>query len=69
MTTSDIPQDFSDALNQAGLAAFFSDCTGPHQREYLKWIGEARKPATRQARIAESVRMLSAKRAEEERRG
>jgi uncharacterized protein YdeI (YjbR/CyaY-like superfamily) len=66
--TKNTPQDILDALAAAGLADFFSGCTGPHQNEYLKWISEAKKPETRQARIAKSVQMLSAKRMEEERR-
>jgi uncharacterized protein YdeI (YjbR/CyaY-like superfamily) len=65
---ANIPQDFTDALKAAGLAGFFSECTGPHQNEYLKWIAEAKKPETRQKRIAKAVQMIAAKRAEEESR-
>ena len=65
---ANIPQDFTDALKAAGLAGFFADCTGPHQNEYLKWIAEAKKPETRQKRIAKAVQMLSSKCAEETRR-
>ena len=61
----DIPSDFAAALKQAGLDAFFRDCTAPHQREYLKWIGEAKKPETRAKRIADAVVRISAKRDEE----
>lgn len=63
-----IPPDFADALKAASLADFFADCTGPHRNEYLKWIGEAKKPETRQNRIAKAVQMLSAKCAEEQNR-
>ena len=59
------PHDFAVALKKAGLAAFFADCTAPHRREYLKWIGEAKKPETRLSRIAKAVQALSAKSAEE----
>jgi len=31
-----------------------------HQREYVKWIEEAKKPLTRQRRIDETVRKLTA---------
>lgn len=62
---NDIPPDFTDALKSAGLDDFFSDCTHAHQREYLKWINEARRPETRQTRIAKAMQMLVAKRAEE----
>jgi uncharacterized protein YdeI (YjbR/CyaY-like superfamily) len=63
-----VPQDFSNALQAAGLADFFSDCTGPHQTEYLQWIAEAKRLETRQARIAKAVQMISDKRAEEQAR-
>jgi len=65
---ADLPQDFSDALKRAGLAAFFADCTAAHRREYLKWIGEAKRPETRAARIEKTIQMISAKRAEEKAR-
>ncbi len=49
---ANIPPDFTAALKAARLADFFAGCTGPHQNEYLKWINEAKKPETRQKRIA-----------------
>jgi uncharacterized protein YdeI (YjbR/CyaY-like superfamily) len=60
-----IPSDFSDALKTAGLAEFFAGCTSAHKKEYLKWIAEAKRPETRQARITKAIRMLSHKCAEE----
>jgi uncharacterized protein YdeI (YjbR/CyaY-like superfamily) len=60
-----IPQDFADALERADLAAFFADCTIPHQREYLKWVTEAKRPEARKTRIEKAMHMLSEKRAEE----
>jgi uncharacterized protein YdeI (YjbR/CyaY-like superfamily) len=64
-----IPQDLADALESAGLTAFFADCTIPHQREYLKWVIEAKRPEARKNRIEKAMHMLSEKRAEETRRG
>ena len=61
---TDIPKDFSDALKERGLDEFFSDCTGSHQREYLKWITGAKRPETRKKRIHRAVKMLSDKRGE-----
>lgn len=49
------PPDLEAALAKAGLSEFFADCTAAHQREYLKWIGEAKRPETRAARIAQAV--------------
>jgi uncharacterized protein YdeI (YjbR/CyaY-like superfamily) len=66
MTTT--PQDFASALKAAGLAEFFTDCTNAHRNEYLKWIGEAKRPETRQARITKAVQMISNKCAEEKAR-
>lgn len=62
---ADIPKDFAAALKENGLADFFTDCTGPHQREYLKWIGEAKRPETRIKRIAQAMKLISAKQTEE----
>jgi uncharacterized protein YdeI (YjbR/CyaY-like superfamily) len=61
---ADIPKDFSDALKEHGLAEFFSRYSPSHQREYLKWIAEAKRPETRKKRIQKAVKMLSDKRAE-----
>ena len=61
----DIPKDFSDALKESGLDEFFSGCMGPHRRDYLKWITEAKQPETRKKRIQKAVKMLSDKCAEE----
>ena len=55
----EFPQDFAEALQAAGMAAFFADCTAAHQREYLKWIGEAKRPGTRSKRIAQAVQMIA----------
>jgi len=63
-----VPQDLASALNATGLDRFFADCTDAHRNEYLKWIGEAKKPETRQARITKAVQRLSDKCAEEKAR-
>jgi uncharacterized protein YdeI (YjbR/CyaY-like superfamily) len=59
------PKDFAAALKVGWLDEFFSGCTGPHRREYLKWIGEAKRPETRAKRITQSVKLLSFRQAEE----
>jgi uncharacterized protein YdeI (YjbR/CyaY-like superfamily) len=63
-----VPPEFAAALKAAGLDEFFAGCTDAHRNEYLKWIAEAKRPETRQARIAKSVQMLAAKCAEEQKR-
>jgi uncharacterized protein YdeI (YjbR/CyaY-like superfamily) len=62
------PQDIADALKNAGLAEFFADCTPAHRNEYLKWIGEAKRPETRKARLGKAIQMISNKSAEEKTR-
>ncbi|MFT3784495.1 MAG: YdeI/OmpD-associated family protein [Nibricoccus sp.] len=63
MTT--IPADLKVALTEAGLADFFAECTASHQREYLKWVSEAKRPETRKNRIAQAIEMISDKLAKE----
>ncbi len=66
---TEVPEDLAEALKAAGLAEFFAGCTEAHRREYLKWMGEAKRPATRSDRIARAVTMIAAKqRAESARR-
>jgi uncharacterized protein YdeI (YjbR/CyaY-like superfamily) len=61
------PADLAAALQARGLLAFFEDCTRAHRRQYLDWIGQAKKPATRRARIDSAVEMIAKKAAEEDR--
>ena len=68
MAKDDTPQDFADALTNAGLADFFAGCTNAHRNEYLTWIGEAKKPETRTVRIAKAIKMLSERHAEDKAR-
>jgi uncharacterized protein YdeI (YjbR/CyaY-like superfamily) len=61
----EIPSDLLAALKKAALDDFFTDCTAAHQAEYLKWIAEAKRSETRDKRIAQAVKMIAAKAAEE----
>lgn len=65
MATYPIPAEFEEVLKAAKLWEFFLDCTPSHQREYLRWIGEAKKSETRTARSEQAVKRLAAKQAEE----
>jgi uncharacterized protein YdeI (YjbR/CyaY-like superfamily) len=62
---ADIPDDLAAALRKAGLAEFFRDCTPSHRREYVQWIVSPKKPETRASRIAQAVKMIAAKKAQE----
>lgn len=54
-----MPDDLAAALAQHPAAAATLDGFAPsHRREYLEWITEARRPATRASRIAQAVEWL-----------
>jgi uncharacterized protein YdeI (YjbR/CyaY-like superfamily) len=65
---NDTPPDLAAALKTAGLADFFAGCTPAHRREYVRWIGEAKREETRKARIGKAVTMLADKCTEEKAR-
>ena len=55
-----IPTDFAEALRKAPQSlAFFEQIAPTHRKEYIRWIEEAKKPETRQNRIAKAVGMLT----------
>jgi hypothetical protein len=54
------------ALRGSGLADFFLGCTPAHRAEYLKWIGDAKRPGTRRDRIGKVLKALSDRRSREE---
>ncbi len=62
---NDTPADLEAALKTAGLADFFAGCTPAHRREYVRWIGEAKREETRKARIGKAITMIADKCAEE----
>jgi hypothetical protein len=53
-----VPDDLAAALDPAGLTATFARLSYSHQREYVNWIEEAKKPQTRRRRVAETVERL-----------
>ena len=62
---TNFPEDLVEALASTKLTEFFAGCTPAHQREYLKWIAEAKQPETRKVRIAKTMKLLAAKATEE----
>lgn len=53
------PKDFASALKaESEAAAFWKKLSYTHQREYVQWIEAAKKPETRERRIAKAVKML-----------
>lgn len=54
-----VPPDFAAALDQAPESrAFFDALSFTHRREYVAWITEAKREATRATRIQRAVEML-----------
>ena len=55
----EIPADLQQALeeNPASLA-FYRRLAYSHQREYVRWITEAKRPETRKERIQRAIEML-----------
>ncbi len=49
--TVDLPSDLADHLERANQLEAFRKLPPSHQREYIKWIEEAKKPETRRRRI------------------
>ncbi|KAA0217307.1 MAG: DUF1905 domain-containing protein [Leptolyngbya sp. PLA3] len=55
------PKDFDAAMKAEPVAAvFWKTLSYTHQREYVQWIEDAKKPETRERRIAKAVTMLAA---------
>ncbi len=56
----EVPADLATAFDPAPeAAAFFAGLSHTNKLLYVLWIGEAKKPATRSARVAKAVVMLS----------
>jgi len=58
--TATVPADLASALRRnAAAARTFSDFSPSHRREYAEWIEEAKRPETRQKRVATTVAWLA----------
>ncbi len=52
----EVPADLAAALAEDDAAqAAFDGMSFTHRREYVEWIAEAKRPATRARRVAETV--------------
>jgi uncharacterized protein YdeI (YjbR/CyaY-like superfamily) len=56
--TVEVPAEFEKLLKKEKLLAVFEKLSYTHRKEYCRWIIEAKKEETRQARLAKSVTML-----------
>jgi len=55
----DVPADLADALGP--LRAAFDGFSYTHRREWVQWVTEAKKPETRERRVAQVVDQVKAK--------
>jgi hypothetical protein len=58
--TVEVPADLATALDASGARPAFDELSYSHQRKYVQWIDEAKRPETRARRIAETVERTSA---------
>lgn len=56
--TVTIPPDFEKLLKQEKLSAAFEKLSYTHQKEYVRWITEAKREQTRASRLSKSMEML-----------
>ncbi|HZQ51514.1 MAG TPA: YdeI/OmpD-associated family protein [Bryobacteraceae bacterium] len=54
----EVPAEFQAAMKKAGVASFFGGLSYTHRKEYVRWISEAKKEATRSARVENAIEML-----------
>jgi len=55
----EIPKDLMKELKKDKVAkAFFDQLSYTHQKEYVRWVEEAKKDETRQNRIIKTIEML-----------
>jgi hypothetical protein len=55
---AEVPAEFRNLMKKEGVLPFFEKLSYTHQKEYCRWISEAKKEETRQSRIVKSVQML-----------
>ena len=56
--TVEVPPELEKLLKKEKLLPIFDKLSYTHRKEYCRWITEARKEETRQARLAKAVTML-----------
>jgi hypothetical protein len=56
--TIEVPAAFEAAMKKARLLAGFDKLSYTHRKEYCRWITEAKKEETRNARLTKAIDML-----------
>lgn len=59
--TVEIPTAFKTLLQKNKLLSFFEKMSYTHQKEWVKWITEAKKTPTKERRILQAIEQLKAK--------
>jgi bifunctional DNA-binding transcriptional regulator/antitoxin component of YhaV-PrlF toxin-antitoxin module len=59
--TVEIPKDFADAMEKAGVMERFSKMSYTHRKEHVLAVKEAKREETRIRRIEKSIEMLRTK--------
>lgn len=54
----EVPAEFERAMKKADVASFFDGLSYTHRKEYVRWISDAKKEATRSARLEKAIEML-----------
>jgi hypothetical protein len=56
--TVEIPSDLASLMKEHGIRDFFDSLSFTHRKEYCRWITEAKKQETRDARLTKSIDMM-----------
>ncbi|MBV9265284.1 MAG: DUF1905 domain-containing protein [Acidobacteriaceae bacterium] len=56
--TIEVPAEFKKAMEKEDVLEYFNHLSYTHQKEYCRWIAEAKKEETRLNRLSKAVAML-----------
>jgi hypothetical protein len=54
----EVPPEFQKRMKNEKLLSFFEGLSYTHRKEYCRWLTEAKKEETRQARLVKAIEML-----------
>jgi uncharacterized protein YdeI (YjbR/CyaY-like superfamily) len=54
----EVPAEFQLRMKKEKLLPFFEKLSYTHRKEYCRWLTEAKKEETRQARLVKAIEML-----------
>ena len=57
----EVPPEFKKQMEKEKLLPFFEKLSYTHRKEYCRWLTEAKKEETRQARLLKAIEMLKKK--------